>query len=49
MFSNAAAVLNNASPGANVAITDPPSTDTLTLNSVTKATLAANQSDFRFT
>ena len=38
MFSNAAAVLNNASLGANVAITDPPSTDTLTLNSVTKAT-----------
>jgi hypothetical protein len=41
------AVLNNASLGANFAITDAVG-DTLTLNEVTKATLAANQSDFRF-
>ena len=47
-FSDAMAVLNNASLGANVAITDALG-DTLTLNKVTKATLVANQSDFRFT
>ena len=47
-FSDAMAVLNNASLGANVAITDALG-DTLTLNKVTKAALVANQSDFRFT
>ena len=47
-FSDAAAVLHNASLGANAAITDA-LVDTLTLNKVTKSTLVANQSDFRFT
>ena len=37
MFANAAAVLNNASLGANVAIKDPPLTDRLTLNAIAKA------------
>src|SRR5262249_29122802 len=48
MFSAPAAVLHNASLGASAAITDALG-DTLTLNSVTKATLAANQSELRLT
>ena len=49
VFSNATALLNNAVQiGANVQIMDA-SFDTLTLNNVTKTTLAANPGDFRFT
>jgi hypothetical protein len=47
-FSDAAAVLHNASPGANAAITDAIG-DTLTLANVPRPILAANQNDFRFT
>ena len=47
-FSDAAAILHNASLGTSVAIPDALG-DTLTLNNVTRATLAANPSDFRST
>jgi len=48
MFSDVTTLLNHAvQVGANVQITDPTG-DTIILNSVSKTTLAANPSDFRF-
>jgi hypothetical protein len=48
MFSDVTTLLSHAvQVGANVQITDPTG-DTIILNSVSKATLAAKPSDFRF-